>query len=196
MYLLSEGAEAKIYTQNILGNKLIFKVRGSKKYRSAPLDERIRKLRTKREAKIMLKAFKEGIAVPKLVAVSKFTICMEMIDGKLLKDTKVSLLSFSKSGTLLAKMHNSNISHGDFTPANIILSNGKPFAIDFGLSEITLSWEEKAMDLLLMKRAVSKTQFRYFLSGYAELQNARLALLKLKEIEKRGRYKIRTLTTS
>ncbi len=196
MQLFSEGAEAKIYSHQILGKKLLFKVREPKSYRIQNLDQKIRKSRTKREAKIMVKATAAGIMVPKLVAVSKFTICMEMINGKLMKDAKITARTLSKSGSLLAKLHNINIVHGDFTPANIMLCGNDVFAIDFGLSEVTISLEEKAMDLLLMKRAISSAQFSKFLSGYASEAKARLTLLKLKEIEKRGRYKIRTLTTS
>ena len=196
MRLLSEGSEAKIYCHRILGKSVLFKVRNPKDYRVIELDEKIRKYRTRREAKIMLKAGVSGIRAPKLLAAGKFTICMDLLPGKLMKDVRARPAVIAWVGRLLAELHNVDIVHGDFTPANVMICNGKPFAIDFGLSEITVSYEEKAMDLLLMKRSLNVSQFKHFISGYKKkCSGSSLAIAKLKEIEKRGRYKIRTLAT-
>ena len=54
MKLIARGAEAKI----ILSNNLIIKDRIKKSYRIPELDEKIRKLRTRAEAKLLNKASK------------------------------------------------------------------------------------------------------------------------------------------
>ncbi|MEM3247482.1 MAG: hypothetical protein QXD17_01185, partial [Candidatus Micrarchaeaceae archaeon] len=69
--------------------------------------------------------------------------------------------------------------------------------IDFGLAEQTSSAEEKAIDLLLMKRAVDKTQYTTLERAYARLAlNSKATIERLHEIEKRGRYQSRTLLTA
>ena len=60
--------------------------------------------------------------------------------------------------------------------------------------EMTNSLEDKALDLLLMKRSSSAGQFLAFVDGYKRLgKDAPWVLRRLKEIEKRGRYQTRTL---
>ncbi len=195
MKLLSEGAEAKIYEQKLLGKPVLLKVRVPKAYRIAEIDNKLRKSRTKREAKIILRANESKINSPMLLAVGKFTICMSYIKGTRMDETKFENEILGKVGELLSKLHKFDIAHGDFTTANIIISQNSPFVIDFGLSEVTKSSEEKAMDLLLMKRSITEAQWRHFLAGYKKPGKAGLIISKLEDIERRGRYKIRTLTT-
>ena len=67
--------------------------------------------------------------------------------------------------------------------------------IDFGLSEITDSVEERALDVLLMKRSIGRDSYRGFLKGYqAAAPGAGGVLKRLETIERRGRYQTRTLT--
>ncbi len=195
MELFKEGAEAKVYKENVMGTELLFKTRESKKYRISQLDDRIRRQRTKREARIMMRANRAGIKCPRIVAAGRFTICMEFLKGRLLKDTRYGKKEATLAGKMLALMHKHDIAHGDYTAANLISGKGSLYVIDFGLSEITKSTEDKAMDLLLMKRSISPTHFRDFVSAYKSYEEAELTLSKLVDIEKRGRYKIRTLTT-
>ena len=194
MKLLSEGAEAKIYLINTFAKKLALKSREPKRYRQATLDEKIRRERTKREAKIISRLGSLGVNVPKLVAVGKFSIMIKMLDGILLKDTRPNLDTMVKAGRLLAAMHKNDIAHGDFTPANLMLFKKSVYVIDFGLSEFTKSLEEKAIDLLLMKRAISYSQYKPFEDSYKEnYQGSKDVIERLDEIEKRGRYQIRTI---
>jgi Kae1-associated kinase Bud32 len=95
---------------------------------------------------------------------------------------------------MLARMHNAGIVHGDFTPANIMLCGGVPYVIDFGLAADVGSTEEKAIDLLLMKRSLPKKEYLIFEKSYArEGTGSRATLERLAEVEKRGRYQVRTL---
>jgi Kae1-associated kinase Bud32 len=86
-------------------------------------------------------------------------------------------------------MHKLGIVHGDFTPANILVNGDEIKIIDFGLSQFSTNIEEKAMDVLLMKRALSKEEFKAFLEGYELEKNEKEKILrKVKEIESRARY--------
>lgn len=131
---------------------------------------------------------------PRLVALGKFSIYTNKLEGKLVKDMKTPI-DFSKIGIQLGLMHNGDIAHGDFTPANVMKCDEEYFVIDFGLSEMTSSVEEKAIDLLLMKRSIGAEEYLRFAKGYAKnSKNAKAILKRLTEIEKRGRYQIRTIS--
>jgi Kae1-associated kinase Bud32 len=105
--------------------------------------------------------------------------------------------TFSTLGEYAAILHNNNIAHGDYTPANVIVGrNADVHIIDFGLSEITTSVEEKALDLLLMKRSVNSFCFSKFAESYKRhCKDCRAILKRLEQIERRGRYNTRTLIT-
>ena len=80
--LFARGAEAKLYLSSIIGKHVLIKERTKKEYRIGELDEKIRKLRTKNEARIILKASAAGINVPQIFSVGKFNIYIEKISGK------------------------------------------------------------------------------------------------------------------
>jgi TP53 regulating kinase-like protein len=199
---ISEGAEADIYKTSIFGIGAIIKHRKAKAYREAKLDTSIRERRTKIEANILYSALNAGVNVPLVLFVGKYSIYEKFVNGLqlslLLKEKKLTgqkLAScMTKVGKYLAILHSSNIVHGDFTPANIIVSKKNVYIIDFGFSEITSSKEDKALDLLLMKRSVSNEAFAYFKNSYIKNEKeSKQILLRLAEIEKRGRHQTRTL---
>lgn len=200
MRLVSEGAEAKVYGCNVLGIRAVAKQRISKAYRIPQLDEALRFRRTRTESRIMSMLYGK-INLPALLLVSKDTIYMSYVDGKRLSnmlESRTAALSryLKEAGRCLAVMHNENITHGDFTPANLIVGSGKVNVIDFGLSYATSSMEDKAIDILLMKRSVSRDLYLSFLSGYRRVSRDHKPLMaKLAEIELRGRYQSRTLAT-
>ncbi len=194
MELLSEGAEAKIYTMVLCGAALVAKVREPKDYREKSLDVMLRESRTRKEARAMHYARAAGLNVPAIVALGRFSIYMEHVEGRLLKDAKgVDAATFAKIGGVLALMHRGNITHGDFTPANIMLSGDKIFVIDFGLAEMSGGVEEKALDLLLMKRAIGGAEYRALEKGYLSHGGGNEVLARLADIILRGRYQTRTL---
>lgn len=193
MEKIGEGAEATIYLQTIYGKEIVVKSRKPKDYRIKELDNRIRRQRTKKEAKLMKKASDSGISVPKVIAVGQTVIFMDKIDGKLLKDMIITKSHAQSVGETLAKLHDSGIIHGDFTPANIMYDGKKIYLIDFGLSEHTSSSEEKALDILLMKRQLPPSIYSEFIKSYSAAGPSRDTLARLAEIEERGRYQSRTL---
>lgn len=192
--MISEGAEAKVYSMSAFGGRFIAKIRERKTYRVRELDLNIRKERTRNEARIMKLMYDTGLRVPRVFAVGAFSIYMERLEGKLLKDIKISKEALIGAGNLLAEMHNNGVSHGDFTPANLMLCKDGVYLIDFGLSETTKGLEEKAIDLLLMKKSISKKDYEIFKRTYLKkcLQHREI-LERLEDIELRGRYQIRTL---
>jgi Kae1-associated kinase Bud32 len=198
---ISEGAEAQIYSVNFLGLQSILKRRAEKNYRIKEIDQNLRMYRTKNEARITGLVSSFGINSPSILLVDKYDIVMSKIDGETLNNSinerkKInSRKIFSVLGNYAAIMHNNNIAHGDFTPANIILDRkGSLHIIDFGLSDITNSIEDKALDLLLMKRSISTQDYKHFIENYRIIcKESKLIMQRLAAIEKRGRYNTHTL---
>ena len=128
MKLIQQGAEAKLYRDK---NSLI-KERVKKSYRIEEIDKKIRKFRTKREAKLLITA---KINVPKIFNVDEenMKIEMEFLEGDLLKNI-LDTLPLEKSleickqiGTEISSLHSQDIIHGDLTTSNIILKENKLF---------------------------------------------------------------------
>lgn len=66
----------------------------------------------------------------------------------------LTLLSL-EIGSVLSTMHSNNIIHGDLTTSNMIFTPDHNLVlIDFGLSQIKISSEDKAVDLYVLKRAI------------------------------------------
>ena len=86
--LISKGAEAYIYLCFFGKFKAIRKIRVRKMYRIPEVDKMIRRLRTKREAKLLHLAKKIGIPTPIVfdVDLRSCSIVMEFIEGDLLKN--------------------------------------------------------------------------------------------------------------
>jgi len=229
--ILGCGAEAIL----TLENNQVTKNRISKSYRLPQIDEQIRKLRTRNEAKLLEKAGKI-IPTPKVISSDEKTkeIILEFIDGKKLSEC---LNEFSlkeqeeickQIGQSVAKLHDAEIIHGDLTTSNMIYvleknldyqqqkdngsgerkiqskklggkvdnANFKIFFIDFGLSFNSPKFEDKAVDLHLLKQALEakhfqhwETLFKKVLEGYSISKNSDVVLKQFKEVEKRGRYK-------
>lgn len=193
---ISEGAEADIYEYNILGISCIIKYRRRKRYIAPELDDWLRKHRTRSEARAMVIASKNGVRVPRVLLLNNSSIFMERVEGTTLNEhTKVSRSLLSKIGSSLAKLHKIDVVHGDFTKANIILEkDGNPCIIDFGLSLQSSSAEEKALDLLLLKRSLSESEFGISVSSYIKsADNGAEIIKRLREIELRGRYQNRSI---
>ncbi|MFI5412798.1 MAG: KEOPS complex kinase/ATPase Bud32 [Candidatus Micrarchaeales archaeon] len=198
---LSEGAESEIYSLKFLGFDSVLKKRIRKRYRVEELDRNIRVQRTRNEARIIGMMSSLGVNAPSLLLLEKYDIIMTRLYGTNLNnlldsDSGINFDKiFSSLGKYIAILHNNEIAHGDFTPANVILDkNRNVYLIDFGLSEITNSIEDKALDILLMKRSVDVRHFGSLIKSYKSICRCQKDVLdRLAEIEKRGRYNTRTL---
>lgn len=198
---IQQGAEAKI----ILSDKdFVIKDRIKKSYRLKEIDDKIRKSRSKKEAKLLEKA-SDIINAPRPIKIKgDYQIKMPYISGKKLSE---NLDSFSlekqkeicrKIGEEIAKLHNENIIHGDLTTSNMIFVENSDaiFFIDFGLGFISNKIEDKAVDLHLLKQALEARHFKNWevlfneiLKGYENCKESKKILERLKAVEKRGRYK-------
>jgi Kae1-associated kinase Bud32 len=202
MKRISEGAEAEIYETTVLGISAIVKDRVKKAYRIDELDHQIREQRTKSEARILSRASQNGANVPRVLLINKYQIFMNKIKGKTLnliilgkeKGNQIEKI-VAEAGEQLAALHNSDIVHGDYTPANIMVGEDGIFVIDFGLGDITNSAENRALDVVLMKRSISKKLYEIFAKSYisSNPKDGKIVMERLFEIEKRGRYQTRTL---
>lgn len=204
MHILYQGAESKIYLDKFDGQEVVVKERISKGYRIKQLDEKLRKLRTRNEVRLLTEVRKMGIDAPKILHVDEenHRIIMENVRGNMLKDHLNSMsVDDAKSvcfqlGKQIGKLHSNNVVHGDLTTSNMILKDGRIYFIDMSLGEFTSRIEEKGVDLKLLKEALKSTHFKIFddvwkniLEGYREgCKHADNVLDRLKEIERRARY--------
>ena len=101
-----------------------------------------------------------------------------------------------KIGENIAKLHDSNIVHGDLTTSNMILQKNKLYFLDFGLGFISHKIEDMAVDLYLLREALEakhfknwKILFQEVTKEYKKSEKSELVLKQLKKVEKRGRYK-------
>ncbi|EQD31039.1 Mn2+-dependent serine/threonine protein kinase [mine drainage metagenome] len=195
---ISEGAEADVYLGRIAGRKAVVKYRRPKPYLVKRLEERLRVQRTRREARILSKAYENGISVPAPLLCGRYSIYMEFVEGRILSSmASIPTILLPKIGKVLAELHNMEIIHGDYTTANLLADGSSIHAIDFGLAAQSDSEEEKALDLLLLKRSLENSEFKKALSSYSKYSNNYIETTKLlKEIELRGRYQTRTLLTN
>ena len=192
---IAQGAEAKIY----LDEDKIIKERIPKKYRIKELDESIRKFRTRREAKI-LKKLSDDVKHPGLIKMDdkKMFIEMEHIKGEKLRDIFDKNIRLAEEiGKKVAIMHNQDIIHGDLTTSNMIYDGNEIFFIDFGLGFFSIKYEDKAVDLHLLKQALESKHHKIFneavklvFKGYKQKsKDYEEVMERLKKVESRGRNK-------
>lgn len=199
MTIIARGAEAILIRED---GKII-KKRIKKGYRIKEIDEKLRKLRTRQEARLLEKASKV-IKVPKVLNVNEKDkeVIIEEIDGLKLSDNLNSMhLKEQKEichkiGQEIALLHDIDVIHGDLTTSNIILKGKDVYFIDFGLGFVSTRDEDKAVDLHLIKQALEAKHFQHWkvlfeqvLEGYKKSKNYKIVTERLKKVEARGRYK-------
>jgi len=195
MKILKQGAESII----ILDKGKIIKHRIKKLYRVKEIDEKIRKSRTRSEAKLLEKS---PVRVPKILNVDEKDMKIEMqyLNGELLKDIFDKLkekerLNLCKAlGEEISKLHSAEIIHGDLTTSNLILKDDKLYFIDFGLGFFSNKTEDKAVDLRLLKQALESKHYKSFPKSYNKIlkhYKHKDVLKRLEKVEGRGRYKER-----
>ena len=191
IFIMIIGAESVIKKE---GNKII-KTRIKKSYRLEKLDEKIRKTRNKKEANFLRKVRRLGLNVPNIFYEGDFSIEMNFIDGKIVKDIFNENFEYvsEKIGKMISVLHKNNIIHGDLTTSNMILKNRKLYLIDFGLGFFSQKIEDKAMDLYLLKTILESTHFLFAEKSWKIIIKnynfEKEQIIKtLSKIEKRGRY--------
>lgn len=191
------------------------KVRFEKKYRHPKLDERLSKSRTKAEVRSIERLVKRdpdvlGKIMPKVLFNDNRVIIMSRVINS--KTACEVLSDYRKSsneeginqllrdiGTLVGKVHDAKIVHGDLTTSNILVSqDGGLIPIDFGLSFTSESSEDRAVDLYVLERALQSTQiddskFTLVMEFYKNQLDSKVAdcvSKKLDEVRSRGRKRL------
>ncbi|WP_424359423.1 Kae1-associated kinase Bud32 [Methanocella sp. MCL-LM] len=189
-----QGAEAIV---DLLPDKVI-KTRVPKSYRVKELDERLRRERTRAEAKILSEARRLGIPTPVVYDVRDAALEMELIRGEPLKNVLSPDLS-RKAGILVGRLHQGGLIHGDLTTSNMIVSDGRIYMIDFGLSFWDGTLEARGVDVHVYYQTLVSSHENHeelmeaFAEGYhSSFPGAAEVLRRVREIEYRGRYKTET----
>lgn len=196
MEMIYKGAEAEIWKTDYLGMPAIEKIRIPKNYRIPEIDEKIRKARIRKEANMIISA-RNAVSTPIIydIDLKKMSITMEFIKGTKVRDIfykgkNIEKIS-SEIGKAVKKMHSLDIIHNDLTTSNIILSKNKLYFIDFGLSTNSKSLEDKAVDVVVFKKMIKSTHWKYFEKIWESFKKSyadKKVLEKTKEVESRARY--------
>ncbi|KAJ2692224.1 TP53 regulating kinase [Coemansia sp. RSA 1285] len=196
-------AEARVYKSTIDGKPVVAKQRFSKTYRHPELDKKLTRGRLNQEVRSLKRCREHGIRVPEVVRQEKesATLYMQYIDGQTLKEWILCNDNEDKEkeymlavGRILHTMHCHSIVHGDLTTSNMIIDkDGEVVLIDFGLSQISSSAEDKAVDLYVLERAFISTHpnstqlFTLVLDAYDSSDMAKSVLRRLDDVRQRGR---------
>jgi len=178
-----------------LKGDLVYKRRIEKRYRVKEIDQRIRKERTKSEAKIISEARRKGVPTPIIFDIDDYELVMERIDGNLAREVIDEGIS-EKIGEFVGMLHKNGIIHGDLTTSNIIVGkDNRIYFIDFGLSFIESSTEARGVDVHVFFQSLKGTHESHehlkesFIKGYQRTFAQAVQVLKrVEEIERRGRY--------
>ncbi len=190
---IAQGAEAILYKD---GDKII-KERISKSYRIKEIDTKLRKERTKMEARILEKLARVRVNVPRVLKVdeAKTTLEIEEIKGEKVRDYLLKSKDakiFKQIAKQVELMHAAGIVHGDLTTSNMILFKNNIFLIDFGLSGHSDRVEDKAVDLHLLKECLKSKHFEIWEQAWKVFEknySVKEVINRLKVVERRGRYK-------
>ena len=101
-------------------------------------------------------------------------------------------------GKMIGMIHNNGIIHGDLTTSNVIQRayDKRLVLIDFGLSKLSCSVEDKAVDMYVLERAFSSTHptsgflFEKVLESYEEVletKDSSRIMARFKAVQQRGR---------
>ncbi|WP_415378542.1 bifunctional N(6)-L-threonylcarbamoyladenine synthase/serine/threonine protein kinase [Halosimplex sp. TS25] len=195
-----QGAEA---TVTVEGDRVV-KRRHPRSYRHPALDERLRRERTRIEARLTSEARRQGVPTPLVrdVDTASATIVFQRVGDRDLDDG-LSTERAAAVGRHLAAIHDAGFVHGDPTTRNVrvgsagdsVADTDRVFLIDFGLGYHTGHEEDHAMDLHVFAQSLAGTADDHErLQAAAEdayravSERPDAVLDRLREIEGRGRY--------
>ncbi|ELY61742.1 bifunctional UGMP family protein/serine/threonine protein kinase [Natronococcus amylolyticus DSM 10524] len=197
-----QGAEALVDLEPEAGR--VTKRREPKTYRHPELDERLRRERTRIEARLTSLARREGVPTPVLSDVDgrESRLELEYVGREDLR-TALSPERVREVAGHLARLHRAGFVHGDVTTRNVRVGRAdadrkhdgtnRTSLIDFGLGYHTDHVEDYAMDLHVFDQSLVGTAddpepLRTALrEGYREVGEERV-LERLADVEGRGRY--------
>jgi TP53 regulating kinase and related kinases len=182
---VSEGAEATLRAVDWWGFPALLKARGAKKYRPKALDERLRRERTRTEARLLVEARRLGVRTPIVydLDVERCQLILEELPGPTLKAVlqdaslapEVVAAAVRTFGEALGRLHAGRIAHGDLTSSNVLLPEGPtgPVAfLDLSMGARNAGLEELGIDLHLVEEDLKALSgrapalIRAFYAGY------------------------------
>jgi len=190
-----QGAEATV--EFVDGG--VIKRRLPRTYRHPALDERLRRERTRREARLTSEARRQGVPTPVVrdVDVREATITFGYVGDCDLREA-LSVERVRTVGRHLATLHDAGIVHGDPTTRNVRVATGdagRTALIDFGLGYSSRDEEDHAVDLHVFGQSLDGTaEDAERLRAAAEAayrarsERADAVLARLADVEGRGRY--------
>jgi len=184
---VSRGAEASLRRVDWWGFPALLKERDLKSYRPKALDERIRRERTRNEARLLVDARRLGVRTPLIydVDLHRHRLTIEELPGPTLRqiledpavppdDVPTAVRAF---GRALGVLHAGAIAHGDLTSSNVLFPEGPrgpPAFLDLSMGTRSPGLEELGIDLHLVEEDLkalsgrSDALVRAFHEGYAE----------------------------
>jgi len=200
--VIGRGAEAVLRKEEFMDGYCVIKERLKKNYRLEELDEKLRKERTKEEAKLLSDSRRVGVSTPQVYERTKNVIKVEFLDGDKVRDLVPEYSEEEREelaeeiGTYIAKLHNRGIVHGDLTTSNMIMADSELYFIDFGLGYFSQSIEDKAVDLYLLWEVLDSTHPDYrdelwdgIIESYKQTSDSAKSVMgRVGDIAKRGRY--------
>ena len=186
------GAEATV----TIDGDVVTKRRYPREYRHPALDERLRRERTRQEARLTSEARRVGVPTPVIrdVDVERATLSFQFVGDEDIRDN----LTADRIRTVarhLARIHGAGFVHGDPTTRNVRVDTGteRVFLIDFGLGYYSDHPEDHAMDLHVLFQSLSGTAenatelIQLARESYGQHGDA-VVIDRLADIEQRGRY--------
>ncbi|MEF8900976.1 MAG: bifunctional N(6)-L-threonylcarbamoyladenine synthase/serine/threonine protein kinase [Halovenus sp.] len=188
------GAEATV----TVGDDRVVKRRTPRSYRHPALDERLRRERTRQEARLTVAARRVGVPTPVIrdIDLLETTLVFQHVGTC---DLQAALERGSIAATVrhLATIHDAGLVHGDPTTRNVRVrapaTDGSVALIDFGLGYHTDDPEDHAMDLHVLARSIEGTAddaeplLAVVEETYRDAGDEQV-LERLADIEGRGRY--------
>ncbi|WP_436931400.1 bifunctional N(6)-L-threonylcarbamoyladenine synthase/serine/threonine protein kinase [Halosimplex halobium] len=199
-----QGAEA---TVSIEGDRVV-KRRVPRSYRHPALDERLRRERTRIEARLTSEARRCGVPTPLVLDVDtgESTIVFQRVGDRDL-DAGLTAERARAVGRHLATIHDAGFVHGDPTTRNVRVGSAddgcaagdapddRVFLVDFGLGYHTGHEEDHAMDLHVFAQSLAGTaddadrlQAAAEDAYRATSERGETVIDRLRAIEGRGRY--------
>jgi Kae1-associated kinase Bud32 len=184
---VSRGAEASLRAVDWWGFPALLKDRDSKSYRPKKLDDRLRRERTRTEARLLVDARRLGVRTPIVydVDVERHRMILEELPGptlkQLIEDGSRPPEELARAvrgfGVALGRLHAGGIAHGDLTSSNVLYPDGPehpPAFLDLSMGTRSPGVEELGIDLHLVEedlKALSPRAaalVRAFHEGYGE----------------------------
>ena len=191
----TRGAEA---TVEFDGDRVV-KTRVAKSYRHPALDERLRRERTRAEARLTSEARRTGVPTPLVrdVDTAEARIVFERVGDRDLADALTTDRA-RRVGECLGALHGEGLVHGDPTTRNVRVevAGERLWLVDFGLGGHSGHVEDHAMDLHVFAGSVAGTADEgearavreAAVAGYRSAGDEAV-LTRLETVEGRGRYR-------